>query len=92
MDFPNCVTVYSYFVKWRTPGEAGVSALELALTNQVCAARQEPGRSAEPTLLIVDTKASKTRIQQATGAMTQEKRSLASSVTSQSIRKGCRMR
>ena len=58
-DFPNWVTVYSYFVKWRTPGEDGVSALELALTNQVCAARQKLGRNEKPTLLIVDAQSVK---------------------------------
>ena len=58
-DFPNWVTVYSYFVKWRTPGEDGVSALELVLRNQVCTARQKLGRSTEPTLLIVDAQSVK---------------------------------
>ena len=58
-DFPNWVTVYSYFVKWRTPGEDGVSALQSALTNQVCTARQKLGRSTEPTLLIVDAQSVK---------------------------------
>ena len=57
--YPNWVTVYSYFAKWRTPGEAGVSALELLLRNQVCTARQKLGRSTEPTLLIVDAQSVK---------------------------------
>ena len=30
-DFPKWQTVYSYFAKWREPGEDGSSALELAL-------------------------------------------------------------
>ena len=58
-EYPNWVTVYSYFAKWRTPGEAGVSALELVLRNQVCTARQKLGRSTEPTLLIVDAQSVK---------------------------------
>jgi transposase len=30
-QFPNWVTVYSYFAKWSAPGKDGVSALERAL-------------------------------------------------------------
>ncbi|WP_371736275.1 IS5 family transposase [Acidovorax sp. SRB_14] len=59
-DFPKWRTVRSYFAKWSEPDQDGISVLERALKKSVGAARLKLGRSASPTLLIVDAQSVKT--------------------------------
>ena len=57
--FPKWYTVYSYFAKWRHPEPDGTSALERALKKSVGAAREQLGRKAKTSFLIVDAQSVK---------------------------------
>ncbi len=58
-DFPKRPPVYSYFVRWKYPGQQGVSVLERVLKQQVEAARIQEGRPALTSFLIVDAQSVK---------------------------------
>ena len=59
-DFPKWRTVHSYFARWSEPDQDGISALGEGFKKiQVGAARLKLGRSACPTLLIVDAQSAK---------------------------------
>ena len=57
--FPKWNTVYSYFAKWKEPDQDGISALERALKQSVGEAREELGRKAATSFIIVDAQSVK---------------------------------
>ena len=57
--FPKWNTVYSYFAKWKELDQDGISALERAMEQSVGEAREELGRKAATSFIIVDAQSVK---------------------------------
>ena len=57
--FPKWNTVYSYFAKWKELDQDGISALERAMKQSVGEAREELGRKAATSFIIVDAQSVK---------------------------------
>lgn len=82
-EFPPWETVYGYFRRWKRSGLW--NRLWTALREE---ARRRAGRTAQPTVAIVDSQSVKTTLKGGSAAMTRVRKPRGASALSRSIRRG----